>query len=87
MRIFVNGAVVPKQLIQEESRRLAKISAGRVSAILRRAPGRCAKPRSSRRSTACCSNTPLRDRAKIKAPIRELGLGELKFLDADGNPL
>jgi zinc protease len=27
------------------------------------------------------------DRAKIEAPIRELGLGELKFLDADGNPL
>jgi zinc protease len=27
------------------------------------------------------------DRAKIEASIRELGLGELKFLDADGNPL
>ncbi len=27
------------------------------------------------------------DRAKIEAPIRELGLGEMKFLDADGNPL
>ncbi|MCU1273335.1 MAG: peptidase domain protein [Bryobacterales bacterium] len=27
------------------------------------------------------------DRTKIEAPIRELGLGELKFLDADGNPL
>lgn len=27
------------------------------------------------------------DRAKIEAPIRELGLGELKFLDADGNPV
>jgi zinc protease len=27
------------------------------------------------------------DRAKIEGPIRELGLGELKFLDADGNPL
>jgi len=27
------------------------------------------------------------DRAKIEAPIRALGLGELKFLDADGNPL
>lgn len=27
------------------------------------------------------------DRAKIEASIRELGLGELKFLDANGNPL
>jgi zinc protease len=27
------------------------------------------------------------DRAKIEAPVRELGLGEIKFLDADGNPL
>ena len=27
------------------------------------------------------------DRAKIEAPIRELGLGEVKLLDADGNPL
>jgi zinc protease len=27
------------------------------------------------------------DRAKIEAPIRTLGLGELKFLDADGNPI
>lgn len=27
------------------------------------------------------------DRAKIEASIRALGLGELKFLDADGNPL
>ncbi|HUJ20947.1 MAG TPA: pitrilysin family protein [Bryobacteraceae bacterium] len=27
------------------------------------------------------------DRAKIEAPIRELGLGEVKFLDADGNPI
>lgn len=27
------------------------------------------------------------DRVKIEASIRELGLGELKFLDADGNPL
>jgi len=27
------------------------------------------------------------DRAKIEASIRELGLGELKFLDADGNPV
>jgi zinc protease len=27
------------------------------------------------------------DRAKIEASIRELRLGELKFLDADGNPL
>ena len=27
------------------------------------------------------------DRAKIEAPIRELGLGELKLMDADGNPL
>jgi zinc protease len=27
------------------------------------------------------------DRAKIEAPIRSLGLGELKFLDADGNPI
>jgi zinc protease len=27
------------------------------------------------------------DRAKIETSIRELGLGDLKFLDADGNPL
>jgi zinc protease len=27
------------------------------------------------------------DRAKLEAPIRELGLGEVKLLDADGNPL
>jgi len=27
------------------------------------------------------------DRAKIEAPIRALGLGELKLLDADGNPI
>jgi zinc protease len=27
------------------------------------------------------------DRAKIEAPVRELGLGEVKLLDADGNPL
>ena len=27
------------------------------------------------------------DRAKIEAPIRELGLGEVKLMDADGNPL
>ena len=27
------------------------------------------------------------DRAKIEASVRSLGLGELKFLDADGNPL
>lgn len=27
------------------------------------------------------------DRAKIEAPIRELGLGDLKFLDADGKPI
>ena len=27
------------------------------------------------------------DRAKIEASIRELGLGEMKFLDADGNPV
>ena len=27
------------------------------------------------------------DRSKIEAPIRELGLGEVKFLDADGNPI
>jgi zinc protease len=27
------------------------------------------------------------DRARIEAPIRELGLGEVKFLDADGNPI
>jgi zinc protease len=27
------------------------------------------------------------DRSKIEASIRELGLGELKLLDADGNPL
>jgi zinc protease len=27
------------------------------------------------------------DRAKIEKPIRELGYGEMKFLDADGNPL
>jgi zinc protease len=27
------------------------------------------------------------DRAKIEGPIRELGIGEIKFLDADGNPL
>jgi len=26
------------------------------------------------------------DRSKIEAPIRQLGLGEVKFLDADGNP-
>jgi zinc protease len=26
------------------------------------------------------------DRAKIQAPIRQLGLGEVKFLDANGNP-
>jgi zinc protease len=27
------------------------------------------------------------DRAKIEAPIRQLGLGEVKFLDANGNPM
>ncbi len=27
------------------------------------------------------------DRARIEAPIRQLGLGEVRFLDADGNPL
>jgi len=27
------------------------------------------------------------DRAKIEAGVRELNLGELKFLDADGKPL
>jgi zinc protease len=27
------------------------------------------------------------DRAKIEAGIRQLGLGEVKFLDANGNPL
>jgi zinc protease len=27
------------------------------------------------------------DRAKIEASVRDLGLGEMKFLDADGNPL
>lgn len=27
------------------------------------------------------------DRTKIEKPVRELGLGELKLLDADGNPL
>jgi zinc protease len=27
------------------------------------------------------------DRAKIEAPVRALGLGEMKFLDADGTPL
>ena len=27
------------------------------------------------------------DRAKIEAPVRELGLGEVKLMDADGNPL
>jgi zinc protease len=27
------------------------------------------------------------DRAKIEAPIRQLGLGEVKFLDANGNPI
>mgnify|MGYP002780466017 CR=1 FL=1 len=27
------------------------------------------------------------DRAKIEAPIRKLGLGELRFVDADGRPL
>jgi len=27
------------------------------------------------------------DRAKIEASVRALGFGELKFLDADGNPL
>ncbi len=27
------------------------------------------------------------DRSKIEGPIRELGLGEIKLLDADGNPL
>jgi zinc protease len=27
------------------------------------------------------------DKSKIEAPIRELALGEIKFLDADGNPL
>jgi zinc protease len=27
------------------------------------------------------------DRAKIEGPIRDLGLGEVKLLDADGNPL
>jgi len=27
------------------------------------------------------------DRAKIEASVRALGLGELKFLDADGNPV
>ena len=27
------------------------------------------------------------DRAKIEAGIRQLGLGEVKFLDADGNPI
>ena len=26
------------------------------------------------------------DRSKIEAPIRQLGLGEVRFLDADGNP-
>jgi zinc protease len=27
------------------------------------------------------------DRKTIEAPVRELGLGEVKFLDADGNPI
>jgi zinc protease len=27
------------------------------------------------------------DRAKIESSIRQLGLGEVKFLDADGNPI
>jgi zinc protease len=27
------------------------------------------------------------DRAKIEAGVRELNLGELKFLDADGKPI
>ncbi len=27
------------------------------------------------------------DRSKIEGPIRDLGLGEIRFLDADGNPL
>jgi zinc protease len=27
------------------------------------------------------------DRAKIEAGIRQLGLGEVKFLDANGNPI
>jgi hypothetical protein len=27
------------------------------------------------------------DRAKIETAIRQLGLGEVKFLDADGNPI
>jgi len=27
------------------------------------------------------------DRSKIEAGIRALGLGELKFLDADGKPM
>ena len=27
------------------------------------------------------------DRAKIEASVRELALGDIKFLDADGNPL
>jgi zinc protease len=27
------------------------------------------------------------DRAKIEAGVRELNLGDVKFLDADGNPI
>jgi len=27
------------------------------------------------------------DRAKIEAGVRQLGLGEVKFLDANGNPI
>jgi zinc protease len=27
------------------------------------------------------------DRAKIEAGIRELGFGEIRFIDADGNPI
>jgi zinc protease len=27
------------------------------------------------------------DRAKIEAGVRELGLGEIRFIDADGNPI
>jgi len=27
------------------------------------------------------------DRSKIEAPVRQLGLGEVKFLDANGNPI
>jgi len=30
---------------------------------------------------------PIGDRSKIEAGVKELGLGEMKFLDADGKPL